>query len=142
LAVLLRVPLGVAERPVRSRQSRPPRLPSARGNGPGGPARLAARIWLAVRRARPAYCAFPLASGDYALRVTLGGFDAGTDLKAIVDGATAAMQRDEADLVDDAVARLARLLDVDPATLLTLASDRALHSARGQDQDPVPRSTC
>jgi hypothetical protein len=39
-----------------------------------------------------------------------------------VDGATAAMQRDEADRVNEAVTRLARLQDADVGELLTLTT--------------------
>ena len=43
-------------------------------------------------------------------------------IKALVDGAAAAMQRDEADRVNEAVTRLARLQDADVGELLTLTT--------------------
>jgi hypothetical protein len=43
-------------------------------------------------------------------------------IKAIVDGSTAAMQRDDPGRITDAITRLARLLDVDPRELLALAT--------------------
>lgn len=91
---------------------------------PDGPARLAARTWLAVRSARPDECsAAPLDSGDYLLRIEARGLDVGTTIKALVDGASAAMQRDEPHLIGAAVLRVARLLDADPDELLRLATD-------------------
>ena len=43
-------------------------------------------------------------------------------IKAIVDGVTAAMQRDDPGRVTEAVTRLSRLLDADPCELLGLAT--------------------
>lgn len=63
------------------------------GEIPRVPARLAARIWLATRRARPGSSTRSAAMLPYSLRVVVGGLSPATDLKALIDGATAAMQR-------------------------------------------------
>jgi hypothetical protein len=90
---------------------------------PDGPARLAARIWLAVRRARPLQgTGGPPWHGSFLLRITVHQLEPAESIKAVVDGATAAMQRDEADRVNEAVTRLARLQDADVGELLTLAT--------------------
>jgi hypothetical protein len=90
---------------------------------PDGPARLSARIWLAVRRARllpePGV---PAEHGSFLLRIAVHQLHPAETIKAVVDGATAAMQRDDPDRVDEAVARLAKLLDADAGELLTLAT--------------------
>lgn len=92
---------------------------------PDGPARLAARIWLAVRRARwQRGLGAPLKDGNFLLRVAVRGMDPAASLKAIVDGATAAMQCDDPDRVRDAVLRLSALIDVNTEELLALASTR------------------
>lgn len=89
---------------------------------PDGEARLAARVWLAVRRARPE-SAGPPWHGSFLLRVTLHQLEPARHVKAVVDGVTAAMQRDEADYrVNEAITRLARLQHADAAELLTLAT--------------------
>jgi hypothetical protein len=90
---------------------------------PDGPARLAARIWLAVRRMRPPHsCGAPLEDGDFLLRIAVRGLEPARSVKAAVDGATAAMQRDDPDRVKDALTRLSALLSVDAAELLALAT--------------------
>jgi len=48
--------------------------------------------------------------------------DPAKSIKALVDGATAAMQRDEPGRVRQAVVRLSRLLDADADELLALAT--------------------
>lgn len=58
---------------------------------PVGDARLAARILVGVRQARPAQ--FTPAPGEpYVLRVRAGGLNAATHVKAVVDGVSAALQ--------------------------------------------------
>ena len=90
---------------------------------PGGSARLAARIWLAVRRARPRTGAgVPVEHGSFLLRIALHQLEPAGSIKAVVDGVTAAMQRDDAGRVAEAVARLSRLLDAGDGELLALAS--------------------
>jgi len=90
---------------------------------PDGPARLAARIWLAVRRARPpGGPGTPPGDGDFLLRIAVHGLHPATSIKAIVDGATAAMQRDDPDRVTDAITRMAALLGAGAEELLTLAT--------------------
>jgi hypothetical protein len=63
-----------------------------------GPARLAARIWLAVRRARPPLgVGRALEEGSFLLKVAVRALEPATTVKAIVDGVTAALQRDDPD---------------------------------------------
>lgn len=84
-------------------------------------ARLAARIWLAVRIARPRDYTPVLAPHGYALRAQVRGLDPGTTIKAIVDGASAALQGvSRPDLHDEATTRLARLLEADRAEIRSL----------------------
>ncbi|MHB1819882.1 MAG: hypothetical protein ACYCO9_17855 [Streptosporangiaceae bacterium] len=92
---------------------------------PDGPARFAARVWFAVcsARLRSGEKAGNLAAGPYVLRMTVRGLNPASSLKALVDGASAAMQRDEPGRLGEAVARLSRLLDADPGYLMALASD-------------------
>jgi hypothetical protein len=93
---------------------------------PDGPARLAARIWLAVRRARPLSPAdVPAEPGSFLLRITVHQLGPAKCVKAIVDGATAALQRDDPDRVAGAMTRLSRLLGADPRELLALATTDA-----------------
>lgn len=89
-----------------------------------GPARLAAaRIWLAVRRASPRPEAGMLAEhGSFLLRVTVHQLEPGRHVKAVVDGVTAAMQRDEPGRVTEAAVRLAKLLGADAGELLEHAT--------------------
>jgi hypothetical protein len=88
-----------------------------------GPARLAARIWLAVRRALP-----PLGPGgaveeeDFLLKVAVRALEPASTVKAIVDGVTAALQRDDPDRIADPIGRLALLLGVQAEELLALAT--------------------
>jgi hypothetical protein len=90
---------------------------------PGGPARLAARIWLAVRRARPPHGpGGPQGGGDFLLKIVVRGLEPAASIKAIVDGATAAMQRDDRGRIRDAITRLSALLDVDANELLALVT--------------------
>ena len=90
---------------------------------PDGPARLAARIWLAVRRARPVRGrGAQVADGDFVLKAAVHGLDPATSVKAIVDGTTAALQSDDPDRVRQAMTRLSVLLGVDADELLALAS--------------------
>lgn len=89
---------------------------------PEGPARLAARIWLAVRRARPSECRY-VATAPYVLRVTTRGLPPATNVKAIVDGASAAMQQGVlTDPLRQSIGRLAALLDADEDDLLSLVT--------------------
>lgn len=85
-------------------------------------ARLAGRVWLAVRRARPMNCVALPEPDPFVLKIRNGGLSPGLSLKAVVDGATAAMQQGlaTADLVE-AARRLGTLLDVDPDEVLDLA---------------------
>lgn len=46
------------------------------------------------------------ADGDIVLKVAVHGLDPATSLKAIVDGTTAALQRDDPDRVRQAMTRL------------------------------------
>jgi hypothetical protein len=106
---------------------------------PDGPARLAARIWLAVRRARPLTGASgPPEHGSFLLRVTVHQLELAKSIKAIVDGATAAMQRDDADRVNEAVTRLARLQHAEAGELLALAT--AADAPLGTRARPGPAS--
>jgi hypothetical protein len=91
---------------------------------PDGPARLAAaRVWLAVRRAGPVPALGELAEhGGFLLRIALHHLEPARYLKAVVDGVTAAMQRDEPGRVTEAAARLATLLDADASELLRHAT--------------------
>ena len=92
---------------------------------PDGPARFAARVWLAVCSARVrsgVACARPLA-GPYVLRMTVRGLHPARTVKTLVDGASAAMQRDEPGRIGAVIGRLSRLLDVDATYLMSLASD-------------------
>jgi hypothetical protein len=90
---------------------------------PGGSGRLAARIWLAVRRARPLPgTSVPAEHGSFLLRVIVHQLEPAESLKAVIDGATAAMQRDDPGQVNQAVIRLAALLDADAGELLALAT--------------------
>jgi hypothetical protein len=90
---------------------------------PDGPARLAARVWLAVRRARPwPEPSVPAEHGSFLLRIAVHQLHPAETIKAVVDGATAAMQRDDPDRVNEAMARLAKLLDADADELLALAT--------------------
>lgn len=90
---------------------------------PDGPGRLAARIWLAVRRARPLpETGVPSEHGSFLLRITVRQLTPAANIKAIVDGSTAAMQRDDPGRITDAITRLSRLLEADPRELLALAT--------------------
>jgi hypothetical protein len=87
------------------------------------PARLAARIWLAVRRARPPLgLGRALDEGSFLLKVAVRALEPATSVKAIVDGVTAALQRDDPGRVADAMGRLAPLLGVQAEELLALAT--------------------
>jgi hypothetical protein len=102
---------------------------------PEGPARLAARIWLGLRRARPPGCGSVLTPEPYVLRIRAHGLRPATTIKAVVDGASAAMQ--DADIADpqlrSAVGRLATLLAVDDHELFALvaSADAPLGVATG-----------
>ncbi|TVZ03748.1 hypothetical protein EAS64_14880 [Trebonia kvetii] len=87
-----------------------------------GPARLAARIWLAARRARPQPAGVPAEHGSFLLKVIVHQLDPAQSIKAIIDGVTAAMQRDDPGRVTEAVSRLSVLLNADPDELLALAT--------------------
>jgi hypothetical protein len=90
---------------------------------PDGPARLAARVWLAVRRARPLpEAGVPVEHGSFMLRIAVHQLHPAESIKAVVDGATAAMQRDDPERVNEAVTRLAGLLHADAAELLAFAT--------------------
>jgi hypothetical protein len=91
---------------------------------PDGPARLAAaRVWLAVRRAAPLPApGGPAEHGSFLLRIVVHQLEPAKYIKAVVDGVTAAMQRDEPGRVTEAVARLAKLLDADASDLLRHAT--------------------
>ncbi|MHB1818354.1 MAG: hypothetical protein ACYCO9_10015 [Streptosporangiaceae bacterium] len=80
-----------------------------------GPARFAARVWFAVcsARVRSGEKTGHLAAGPYLLRRTVRGMHPAAGVKALVDGASAAMQRVEPGRLGAAIARLSRLLDVD-----------------------------
>jgi hypothetical protein len=56
------------------------------------------------------------------LRIAVRRLEPAKNVKAVVDGATAAMQRDDPDRVSDAIARLSALLRVDAEGLLALAT--------------------
>ncbi len=87
----------------------------------GNDARLSLRIWFAVREARQ--CAAPaLASGEpYILRVTTDGLLPAKDLKAVIDGISAACQHAHlSSLGGDIPERIATLLGVERNKLLTL----------------------
>lgn len=91
---------------------------------PDGPARLAARIWLAVRRARPRPgTGAPREDGGFLLRIAVHQLQPALSIKAVVDGATAAMQRDDPGRIREAINRLARLLATDADHLLMLATE-------------------
>lgn len=91
---------------------------------PDGPARLAARIWLAVRRDRPRPgTGAPREDGGFLLRIAVHQLQPARSIKAVVDGATAAMQRDDPGRIREAVNRLARLLATDAEHLLMLAAE-------------------
>jgi hypothetical protein len=97
------------------------RVPSA--VVPDGPARLAARIWLAVRRARALPGSrVPVEQGAFMLKITVNQLEPAESIKAVVDGATAAIQRDDPGRVHEPVTRLAKLLDADTDQLLVLAT--------------------
>lgn len=88
-----------------------------------GHARLAARVWLAVRQARARENHGPTHDeGDYLLRIVLSGLDVPASFKSVVDGASAAMQRDAPERIREAIARLSILLDVPADELLALAT--------------------
>jgi hypothetical protein len=91
---------------------------------PDGPAQLAAaRVWLAVRRATPLPAVgVPVEHGNFLLRIALHHLEPAKHIKAVVDGVTAAMQRDEPGRVTEAVARLAKLLNADADELLRHAT--------------------
>lgn len=106
---------------------------------PDGPARPAARIWIAVRRARPPHGpGGPLHEGEYLLRIAVRGMNPAEVLKAAVDGASAAIQRDDPDRVSEQVARLSALLGVDPEELLALVT--AADAPLGTKSRPSRRS--
>jgi hypothetical protein len=89
-----------------------------------GPARPAARIWLAVRRARPRPgTGVPREDGGFLLRIAVHHLQPALSIKAVVDGVTAAMQRDDPGRISEAINRLARLLATDADHLLTLATE-------------------
>jgi hypothetical protein len=91
---------------------------------PEGPARLAARIWLAVRRARPLPGPGVLAEdGEFLLRIAVHQMEPGRCVKALVDGAAAAMQCDAPGRVGEAITRLSRLMHADPAEMVALATE-------------------
>jgi hypothetical protein len=96
----------------------------ARAEVPDGPARLAAaRVWLAVRRAAPLSApGGPAEHGSFLLRIALHRLEPAKYIKAVVDGVTAAMQRDEPGRVAEAAARLAKLLNADASELLRHAT--------------------
>jgi hypothetical protein len=91
---------------------------------PDGPGRLAAaRVWLAVCRAAPLPTpGGPAEHGSFLLRITLHQLEPAKYVKAVVDGVTAAMQRDEPGRVTEAAARLAKLLNADASELLRHAT--------------------
>ena len=90
---------------------------------PDSPARLAARVWLAVRQARPKHSDDTTGwLGDFALKIGVRGLNPGETVKALVDGATAAMQRDDVDRLRPAITRLSGLLEVDEGTLTDLTT--------------------
>lgn len=90
---------------------------------PDGSARLAARIWLALRRARPSSCAEVLPPDRYMLRVKTRGLPPATTLKAIIDGTSAAMQRGAlTEQIRISVQRLESLLGVPGDELLALVT--------------------
>jgi len=107
---------------------------------PDGPKELAAaRIWLAIRRARPVPGpGGPLEHANFLLRAFVQGLEPAAGLKAIVDGATAAMQRDDADHVRQAITRLSALLGADSDELLALAT--ADNAPLGRKSRPSPHS--
>jgi hypothetical protein len=91
---------------------------------PDGPARPAARIWLAVRRARPRPgTGVPREDGGFLLRIAVHHLVPALSIKAVVDGATAAMQREDPGRISEAINRLATLLATDADHLLTLATE-------------------
>ena len=107
---------------------------------PDGPKELAAaRIWLAIRRARPEPGpGGPIEHGTFLLRAFVQGLEPAVSLKAIVDGATAAMQRDDADHVRPATTRMSALLGADNDELLALAT--ADNAPLGRKSRPSPHS--
>jgi hypothetical protein len=109
---------------------------------PDGPARLAARIWLAARRARPLPpIGVPAEHDSFLLRITVCQMNPAVSIKAIVDGATAAMQRDDPGRVNEAVTRLSRLLDADPCELLWLATTPDAPLGTRSRSGPASRQT-
>jgi hypothetical protein len=109
---------------------------------PDGPARLAARIWLAVRRARPLPPAgIPAEHGSFLLRITVHQLDPAKCVKAIVDGATAAMQREDPSRVAGAMTRLSRLLGAAPRELLALAATADAPLGTRSRSSPASRQT-
>jgi hypothetical protein len=106
---------------------------------PDGSARLAARVWFAVRSARREQgTSALLEAGDYVLKITVRGLDPAKSIKAVVDGASAAMQRDEPERLHLAMRRLSLLLEVDEERLLDLAT--APGAPLGTRSRPKPTS--
>lgn len=109
---------------------------------PDGPARPAARIWLTVRRVRPPHSyGGPLEDGDFLLRIAVRGLEPARSVKAAVDGATAAMQRDDPDRVKDAITRLSALLGVDAEELLALATANDAPLGSSSRSSPTSKET-
>jgi hypothetical protein len=90
---------------------------------PEGPARMAARVWLAVRRGREQLRATTGSTHLYTLRIKAHGLEPATTVKALVDGASAAMQRAlDTDELRACVSRLAALLAASENELFALAA--------------------
>jgi hypothetical protein len=85
---------------------------------PNGAARLSARVLLAVLAARPAQFGGRAWDGTYGLTVVVRGMSPGRDVKAIVDGCSAALQQAEpTDRLMEAAARMSAMTGEDEITL-------------------------
>jgi hypothetical protein len=99
---------------------------------PTGDQRIATRIWLALRTARPTVST-ELLDGPYALRIIVTAMNPGLLLKALVDGASTAMQRaDPASTISECARRLAHAfgLPVERITDLLTTAPAPLGPAR------------
>ena len=91
-----------------------------------------------MKPAKPAPTTTTRWDGSFLLRVTVHQLEPAASVKAVVDGVTAAMQRDEAGRVNEAVTRLARLQRADADELLALAT--AAGAPLGTRTRPGPAS--
>lgn len=96
-------------------------VPSARI--PDSDARLAARVWVAVRGARPP-CNANGGDNPFALRIRVSGLAPGVAVKALVDGAKAAMQQGLFDAeMSECARRLATALRSHPQTVASMITE-------------------